>query len=83
MKTFCIGPTGLCPISGKSLVIFLLLNTDLNWSFSTFALSFELEINLSSTLRDPTPEESFLMRLTMDQSFLFPLSRLGSIKSSM
>ena len=36
MLKFCMGPKGLCRISGKSLVIFS-LNTDLNCSFSTFA----------------------------------------------
>ena len=61
MLKYCMGPKGLCPISGTSLEIFS-LNTDLNCSFSTFAFSFESEINMPSTLGGPTPEESFLLR---------------------
>ena len=58
MIKLSMGQKGLCPISGKSLVIFS-LNIDLNWSLSTFAFSFESEINLPSTSSGPTPEESF------------------------
>ena len=49
MIKLSMGQKGLCPISGKSLVFFS-LNTDLNWSFRTFAFSFESEINLPSIL---------------------------------
>ena len=69
MVKFCIGSKGLCPKSGKSLVIFS-LNKDLNWSFSTFAISFEPEINLPSTLSSPTPEGSFFDALNHGPEFL-------------
>ena len=55
IKKFYMGPKGLCTIPGKSLVIFS-LKTDLNWLFSMFALFFEFEIHLRSTLRGLTPE---------------------------
>ena len=78
--TGSMGKKRLCPISGKSLEN-CSLKSDLNCSFSAFALSLEFDINLRSTLGGPTPEEYFLMSINWTRVSSLIFSRFGSIRS--